>query len=234
MAGFGATPQVEADRRLLQFATYEDYLDSLVTPQDHCYLQNTQVSRTLAELGYRSSGETLSKEQYEKRLAAVIAYLYPTFKPYELASEGLVLVDPIHQQLALRERPNRLGVMSTIIFLRNNTKAGFEVSGYIDYSERLSLEDWKPFFKGAKKIWPRTDDLGFYHWRSGKITINDSKNYKVIIHPDLGILFQNRYDRKMVCVDPAASAGFNSMRTRVHTTIYNQAVLYDHIIMQRK
>lgn len=50
-----ASPQVEADRRLLQFATYEDYLDSLVTPYDVCFLKNTKVARTLAELGYRQA-----------------------------------------------------------------------------------------------------------------------------------------------------------------------------------
>lgn len=48
-----STPQIEADRRLLQFETYEDYLDSLVTDQDRCYLQNTAAARTVAELGYR-------------------------------------------------------------------------------------------------------------------------------------------------------------------------------------
>lgn len=47
------SPQIEADRRLLQFKTYEDYLDSLVTPQDLCYLQSVEISRTIAELGYR-------------------------------------------------------------------------------------------------------------------------------------------------------------------------------------
>lgn len=47
------SPQIEADRRLLQFQTYEDYLDSLVTPQDLCYLQSVEISRTIAELGYR-------------------------------------------------------------------------------------------------------------------------------------------------------------------------------------
>lgn len=48
-----ATPQIEADRRLLKFKTYEDYLDSLVTPADLCYMQSVTASRTLAELGYR-------------------------------------------------------------------------------------------------------------------------------------------------------------------------------------
>lgn len=61
---------------------------------------------------YRSSGETLSRQQFEKRLAAVIAYLFPSFKPYELASEGVTMTDTFQQQLAIRERPNRLGILS--------------------------------------------------------------------------------------------------------------------------
>lgn len=48
-----ASPQIEADKRLLEFKTYEDYLDSLVSPLDLCNLQSTVVSRTIAELGYR-------------------------------------------------------------------------------------------------------------------------------------------------------------------------------------
>lgn len=48
-----ATRQVEGDRRLLQFKTYEDYLDSLTTPADLCYLQSTDAARLIAELGYR-------------------------------------------------------------------------------------------------------------------------------------------------------------------------------------
>lgn len=104
LAIFKASPQIEADRRLLQFNTYEDYLDSLGTHQDKCYLQSVEVSRSIAELGYRSSGETLSREQFEKRLAAVYLYLYPPYKPYESASEGMTRDDPLKMDLALRER----------------------------------------------------------------------------------------------------------------------------------
>ncbi|GJQ84005.1 hypothetical protein Trydic_g10472 [Trypoxylus dichotomus] len=107
-----ATPQIEADKRLVEFATYEDYLNSLVNKNDHCYLQSTSVARQLAELGYRSSGETLTREQFETRLAAVIEYLYPTFKPHVLASEGIRTEDPFLKEMALRERPNRLGILA--------------------------------------------------------------------------------------------------------------------------
>lgn len=46
-------PQIEADRRLLKFETYEDYLDSMVTIFDKCLLPNRLVARHIAELGYR-------------------------------------------------------------------------------------------------------------------------------------------------------------------------------------
>lgn len=61
-------------------------------------------------VGYRSSGETLSREQFEKRLAAVLNYLYPPYKAYELSSEGLVNsdTDPIIQELASRYGPKLL------------------------------------------------------------------------------------------------------------------------------
>lgn len=65
---------------------------------------------------FRSSGETLSKQQFEKRLAAVIAYLYPTYKPYELASDGFKGGDPLQKELAVRERPNRVGILAVSLF----------------------------------------------------------------------------------------------------------------------
>ncbi|XP_044272124.1 cilia- and flagella-associated protein 299-like [Tribolium madens] len=228
-----STPQIEADRRLLQFETYEDYLDSLITEQDRCYLQDTVAARTIAELGYRSSGETLSRQQFEKRLAAVIAYLYPDYKPYELASEGIAGGDPIQKELAIRERPNRVGILSTIIFLRYQTKKGFEVSGYIDYAHRLSNQDWKPFFREGQQVLPQPTDLGYYHWKLGKTMSNNSINYKVCVDPVKGLVFQNRYDRRIICVDPSQDPGANTTRKRVESDIYDHVILYDHVVRQR-
>lgn len=39
-------------------------------------------------------------------------YLYPPYAPYELASEGMLGGDPIQKELAIRERPNRVGILS--------------------------------------------------------------------------------------------------------------------------
>lgn len=67
----------------------------------------------------------------------------------------------------------------SIIFIRHFTKGGFEISGYIDYAHRLIAENWAPFFKYGKTLWPRDNDLGYYHWRHGTVRSNISRNYKV-------------------------------------------------------
>lgn len=140
--------QLEADKRLLQYEDYEDYLDSFITIQDRCFLQNLFVCRKFSELGYRNWGETLSKEVFIKRYDAVMRYVHPEFIPYVLVSEKTPCPDGIHKELAKRERPNRLGIMSTIIYIRHETETGHEVSGYIDYSERIENENWRAFFLG--------------------------------------------------------------------------------------
>ncbi|CAG2059642.1 unnamed protein product [Timema podura] len=171
--------QVEGDRRLLRFHSYEDYLDSFVTPTDLKYLRSTVAARAIAELGYRSSGETLSRELFHKRLKAVKESLYPSRKPYQLCSVNLHFDDDLLKELALRERPNRVGLLATIIFLRDFTRIGHEISCYIDFAERLKTENWLPIFEGRHRIWPRPTDLGYYHWKTGKNNCNSSGNYKV-------------------------------------------------------
>lgn len=63
----------------------------------------------------------MSREQFERRRAAVIAYLYPTYKPYELASEGVRPSDPLQKELAIRERPNRVGILAVSVRQRFRT-----------------------------------------------------------------------------------------------------------------
>jgi hypothetical protein len=40
-----------------EFATYEEFLESQITPLDLYYLQDEEVARRLVELGFRGSGE---------------------------------------------------------------------------------------------------------------------------------------------------------------------------------
>ena len=41
------------DEEVDKFETYEDYLDSLVSEEDHKYLEDEEMARTIVELGYR-------------------------------------------------------------------------------------------------------------------------------------------------------------------------------------
>lgn len=128
------------ERRLLTYATYADYLDSFVSRSDLCYLRSSHYGRLLAELGYRSTSEMLSKRQFEQRKAAIHEMLYPTRKPHRLISMNLDSDDELLRELAERERPNRLCMLSTIIYLSHRNRVGghdFEISGYIDYEQSI-------------------------------------------------------------------------------------------------
>jgi hypothetical protein len=41
------------DEELDKYNTYEEYLDSLVSEEDHKYLEDEEMARQIAELGYR-------------------------------------------------------------------------------------------------------------------------------------------------------------------------------------
>lgn len=46
-------PRRMLDEEIERYPTYEDYLDSLVSEEDHFYLEDEAMARTIAELGYR-------------------------------------------------------------------------------------------------------------------------------------------------------------------------------------
>ncbi|XP_033340865.1 cilia- and flagella-associated protein 299 [Megalopta genalis] len=221
--------QIDSDKRLLPFKTYEDYLDSLVTFVDLGYLGNLYTARQLAELGYRCTGETLSRDEFNCRLKTLQDLLFPIYRPYELTSEFITPTNAVMQELALRERANRLKIISTIIFIRNYTKLQFEISGYIDFCERLEKENWLPYFQGKKKLWPHATDLAYYHWRTNKTCLNETCNYQPVIDPKLGLRFKNLHDRDFVNIDPTIpSPGLDTTRVRIRCAEYEHVILYDH------
>ncbi|XP_012350066.1 cilia- and flagella-associated protein 299-like [Apis florea] len=226
--------QIDSDKRLLNFDTYEDYLNSLISFVDLGYLGNLHVARQLAELGYRCAGETLDEDTFYRRLKAVKNLVFPPYKPYELTSELVIPSDNVMQELALREHLNRLKIISTIIFIRNLTKLQFEISGYIDYNERLEKENWLAYFEGRKKIWPCASDLAYYDWRTGKSCLNETSNFEPVIDPILGLRFKHNHDRHFINVDPGvATPGIYTTRVRIHSQQYQHVILYDHVLRSK-
>ncbi|ELU18780.1 hypothetical protein CAPTEDRAFT_147290 [Capitella teleta] len=221
-----------SDNIVTEYSTYEDFLDSQITSLDLYYLEAfifTQIWQ-LVELGYRGSGETLKREEFEARKqAAEASRLSKRSQQKTLASNGKELRDAFLKALAQREEANRSGKMTSIIFIRDKNSRGQEISGYIDFAHRLKTEDFEPYFTGKKRLLPRPSDLSFFNWETQTSTSNPTPNYQVIAENASGLLFKNKRDRKIINVDPKApSPGDNSTRTPVEAQKYVQVVIYDH------
>lgn len=226
--------QIYNDRDLLKFQNYDDYLDSLVTDDDYFYLKNKKIAREIVKLGYRSKQETLSKLTFNKRQEIVHNLEYPIYKPYILHSELITPINFLQMELAIRERENRLGHISTIIFLRYYIKSQIEISGYIDYAYRLEIENWLSFFHGEKKLQINHNDLGYYHGKRRKTILNKTKNYQPIIDGRKNFYFKNIHDRHFIYINPNISfPGIGTYRKIIHSQGYEDIVLYDHILRKK-
>ncbi|XP_064383133.1 cilia- and flagella-associated protein 299-like [Halichondria panicea] len=225
-----------ADTIVTEYATYEDYLDSQITPTDLFYLEDEELARQLVELGYRGSGEVLKREDFELRKeAAAASKLARRDQLRVLCSAGKDLQGSVFLEgLAQREETNRNGKISSIIFIRDKNAKGQEISGYIDYAHRLKVDDFDPIFSSRKKLLPRHSDLSFYNWDTNFSSSNSTPNYQVIADNASGLLFKNKRDRKIINVDPkATSCGDNTTRTNVQTSKYTQVVIFDHVTRRK-
>ncbi|XP_058464991.1 cilia- and flagella-associated protein 299-like [Malaya genurostris] len=223
----------DEDIRLLEFSTHQEYLQSLVTTQDLRYLGHKQNGLRLYQTGYRS----LTKAAFESRRSEIGDFLYATQDPNVYFSRGLQTTNTFLAELATRERPNRLGILSTIIYIRYCRKNA-EISGYIDYEQALrrtnkdkeNALDWKAIFKEERTLYPTKIDLSYYNSKTDRIFKRNSRNYIVICDPIKGIIFRNIYDRKDILPDPIGGYfGTNTTRTEIECDVYEQVVLYDHV-----
>ena len=225
-----------SDSIVNDYDTYEDYLDSQITPTDIYYLEDEDLARQLVELGYRGSGETLKRDEFLARKKAAeqarLNKLRATPKPLASAFKD-VTGFPFLASLAEREEMVRNGKLTTIIFIRDKNAKGQEVSGYIDYAHRLKTENFEPYFERKKKLMPMMTDLSFYNWETQTTTSNATPNFQVIADNEAGLLFKNKRDRKVINVDPKARPGDNSRRIELHTHEYTQVVLYDHVTRRK-
>ncbi|KAL2914478.1 hypothetical protein HK105_206045 [Polyrhizophydium stewartii] len=224
------------DSTVTEFATYEEYLDSQITPLDLYYLEDKELARQLVELGYRGSGEPLKREEFESRKKAAENFrLSKRLATNVLSSHGKDLAKfSFLQALAEREEANRSGKLTSIIFIRTKNSKGQEISGYIDYAHRLKTENFEPYFNRNKTLLPRPSDMSFYNWETQTCTSNATPNFQVIADDENGLLFKNKRDRKIINVDPRElRPGDNTSRTQISTTEHIQVVIYDHLTRRK-
>ncbi|PFH34785.1 flagellar/basal body protein [Besnoitia besnoiti] len=220
---------------LVKFETYEDYLDSHITDTDRFYLEEEQLARQLVEIGCLR-GAVLSREAFYAGKEQLEASRRSTHHSPQklLCSSGKELSGSIVlRHLAAREDLVKSGKLSTIIFIRDVNRRGQEVSGYIDYSDRLKKENFEQYFDRKKRLLPRPSDLSYCIWDTHFCCVNDSANFQVIPDQHLGLLFKHKRDRKVINVDPHADPGDNSKRHEIETDEYIQFVIYDHMSRRR-
>lgn len=225
---------------LLSYATYEDYLDEQVTERDLYYLCDEELARELVELGYRGSGDTLSRKEFEEKKREYQqmsnkSNLKRGTQQIELYSYGLDLSsNKFLYELAKREQMVRNGKLTTIIFIRTVNNRGQEVSGYIDYGYRLLTENFRLYFEKKKKLKPKPSDLSYYNWETQTANSNPTQNFQVIADNEYGLLFKNKRDRKVINVDPNTKhIGDNSQRYEIFDDQYLQIVIFDHSTRRR-
>lgn len=227
-----------------EFATYEDYLDSQITPVDLYYLENKELARQLVELGYRGNGEPIKREEFEKRKILETGRTLKRNQQFQNNEIKNAVKSESEFVVALKKRDdaNRKGKMMTIIFLRDRNRKGQEISGYIDLCHRIKSDFNFPYYcmifintvQGDKRMSPRSGDLSFYNWETGVTAVTDSPNFQVISDNPKGLMFKNKRDRKVLNVDPNISVcGDNTSREVLETSEYSQVVFYDHILLRK-
>jgi hypothetical protein len=236
MSGRGGNNNDDSNMDVVErFDTYEDYLDSQLTPTDLGYLGDEEMGRQLVELGYRGMGDTIRREDFDSRKRLLIERTnQKSSAPKQLASLDRDLSGfPFLQALASREELVRTGKLTTIVFIRDFNSKGQEISGYIDLAHRMRTEDFLPIFDRRKQLLPKPSDLSYYNWETQLSRSTSTPHYQVIADSAQGVLFKNKRDRKIVNVNPESNPGDNSTRTEIDTTEYIQVVLYDHSTRRR-
>eukprot|EP01119_Soliformovum_irregulare_P023369 TRINITY_DN8152_c0_g1_i1.p1 TRINITY_DN8152_c0_g1~~TRINITY_DN8152_c0_g1_i1.p1 ORF type:complete len:235 (-),score=64.71 TRINITY_DN8152_c0_g1_i1:726-1430(-) len=223
------------DSIVAEYDTYEDYLDSQITPKDLYFLEDEDLARRVVELGYR--GGELRREEFEQRkknAETLKSKKSNNSLPKVLASSGKQFGDfPFLQALAEREELTRTGKLACIIFIRDKNKKGQEISGYIDYAHRLKTENFEPYFQRKKRLLPKPSDLSFYNWETQLPTYCPTSNFQIIAINSEGLMFKNKRDRKVINVDPKSDPGDNSRRVEIKTHEYAQVVIYDHVTRRK-
>lgn len=83
-------------------------------------------------------------------------------------------------------------------------------------------------FEGKRRLVPKPTDLSYYNWFTKTSAANPTADFQILADDELGLLFKNKHDRKIINVDPWADPGEHATRTEVETGEYVQVVIFDH------
>ncbi|SPP81888.1 cilia- and flagella-associated protein 299 [Drosophila guanche] len=229
---------------LLEFHSYNEYVDQFITLSDVRYLRNWDFQRKLIKnaCGKSCLGGLLTEEEYQDRRQQELDMLKPRgLGQSQLFGDFLNSNDRVLKQIAKREKMLLNKHLSTIIYLLMRSSNGLEVSGFIDLEQSLResrflsskyFVDWKGVFEGTVKLRPGKHHLSHYDWYKNRVVYNDSDNFQVVDEGAHSLLMKHRGDHKMICVNMKCDcpASKNARRSMHASPIYGHAIFFDHII----
>ena len=123
-----------------RFRSYYDYLDSLIAEEDIRYLQDGELARLIAELGYRGTGKTLTEKEYLEEIEKIemAKKLKEINENAEQAGDLLGPVEgesPLVTAIKQRYKDNKEGRMNSVVYIYTKSESE-EISGHIDLSAR--------------------------------------------------------------------------------------------------
>ncbi|XP_062142606.1 cilia- and flagella-associated protein 299 [Drosophila sulfurigaster albostrigata] len=234
----------DVDFSLINFQSYDAYLDSFTTIEDACYLADAQVARRIAKLGYRSTKVPYSEKEFQQRHELAMQQLQPKIMGIEPFSNFMRsdCTDPVLLQFKLREIPIFSKKLSTIVFTTCIHGDGSEMSGYIDLENSwqsamrrtFKHTNWRAIYEGKTKLKPKPQHLSFRNPRYNLLLYNDSDNFKVVHDHRYGMMFMHRGDHKLIPVSGKSTPfSKNVKRSMVHSPKFGTYIFYDHHVRKK-
>ena len=174
-----------------RFTTYQAYFDAVVgtdeRKRDNFYLEDETVARDIelgrrVDAGFSQSQNILQPHEFEKAHQDLRNKREKEARFKNRAEKGRLSSqdtkngevytfcgeNSVVGELAKREVEHRLGVLCSVVYLRYLNKKGQEVSGYIDFGDRLKNEEgFGDVFSGKKRLVVKKSDLSYYNWNTG-------------------------------------------------------------------
>lgn len=215
----------------VRFSSYDKYLDSLLTNTDIFHLEDMQLCRELLMANVLPNRRNIpSLKTFQKEKASVnegTLQASQAVQIHELQTcdklNGELINELIRRKLSVQQK-----TLIVIIFIRAENDKGQEVSGYIDFAERLGNDDIMDILTRKKKLTPSTNDLSYYNWSTMTCVQNSSSGVMTITDKSPNLMFQCKHDSHIFNINTQKQKNPTRMKLQYDYSI--QAVLYEHIL----
>lgn len=221
---------------LLQYNSYQHYLQSFITEQDISNINDESIILQLIELGYRNATQSvLSRTEFTRyrlqaeknvhdRINSNVTIPHQNIINYLDSNKIDPASSPLLHAISDRYESLRCNRLCTILYIRQYNTKQQEVSSYIDVSSRLDSITSADYIFQCKP-----NDLSYYNYCSLQCYVHS--NHRFQCHTDIqhGLCIKNKLDRKIININ---SMNNNEQSTTIRTEIkdnrYLQCVLFDH------